>query len=81
MIEQMLTVPPYGLGARRIADMERKAADLRSRARQCRDLADSALSDAGKETLSELAFSFQSEANQLERILAASRESEISSAV
>lgn len=68
-----LAIPPFGLGARRTAEIERRADELRRRARQCRDLADSALSDEGKATLSELAFSFQSEANQLEQLLAADR--------
>lgn len=74
MIDQPLTIPPYGLGARRIADLEQRVSDLRHRARQCRELADWALSEAGRETLTEMAFSFQAEANQLERLLAASRE-------
>lgn len=76
MIDQIQAIPPFGLGARRTAELERRADELRRRARQCRDLADSALSEEGKETLSELASSFQSEANQLERLLAADRQLE-----
>lgn len=78
MMERLLIIPPYGLGARRTAEIERRAEELRRRARQCRDLAESALSEEGKETLSELAFSFQGEANQLERLLAADRQVEAS---
>lgn len=70
----LLTIPPYGLGARRVAEMERRVEELRRRSRQCRDLAESAVSDEGRETLSDLAFSFQSEANQLERLLAADKQ-------
>lgn len=74
MTQMPQVIPPHGLGARRTAELERRVGELRNRARQCRDLADSALSEEGKATLSELAFSFQSEANALERLLAANRD-------
>lgn len=64
---------PLVLGPRCSRELRRKVVDLRQRARECRDLADSALSDEGKATLSELAFDFQSEANQIEQRLAEAR--------
>lgn len=61
-------------GPRRAEELQRRLDDLRRRACQCRDLADSALSAAGRETLSELAISFSDEAAELERLLSTSRE-------
>lgn len=65
--------PALGLGPRCSRELRRKVDELRQRARECRDLADSALSEEGKTTLSELALDFQSEANQIEQRLAEAR--------
>ena len=67
-------LPSSGLGARRTAELEARVSDLRSRSLQCRELADWALSAEGRETLTEMAVTFQSEAHRLEHMLASDRE-------
>lgn len=65
MTEELLFAVPPPLRNRRREEMERKVEALRHRSRQCRELADWALSKEGRNTLGELATDFEREADAL----------------